>query len=70
MPRRVDPAWGWSGMVRLDGYGKEDDRTVGLCRSSDADLKDRGRQGFHGSVKAAQSPYPSSESERPWWRDS
>jgi hypothetical protein len=33
-------------MVRLNGYGKEDDRTVGLCRSSDADLKDRGRQGF------------------------
>ncbi|MCP3459180.1 hypothetical protein [Bradyrhizobium sp. CCGUVB23] len=45
MPRRVKPACRLTSMVRLDGYGQEDDRPLDLIFRSVAGLKDRGRQG-------------------------
>ena len=53
MPRRVDARWGRFGMVRLDGFGKIDDRKEKNDRSDlneeqrrEQPNKDRGRQGF------------------------
>jgi len=76
MPRRVDPAWGRAGMVRLPGYGKEDDRTVGLSRSCDGDLKDRGQQGFLLSeaqrtylIDGLELPRLSESSEQLFWAE-
>src|SRR4051812_48534038 len=53
MPRRVEARWGRLGMVRLDGFGKIDDRTQrnhpedpSNGEQSEQSSKDRGRQGF------------------------
>ena len=74
MPRRVDPAWGWTGMVRLEGFGEEDDRGIELSLLSNGELKDRGRQGFLLSeaqrnylIDGFKLPRLSEDSEKQFW---
>lgn len=52
MPKRVNPKWGWTGTVRLEGYDRPDD-ALGELDSHSEPAGDQ-RQALHRPLTGAQ----------------